>query len=99
MIGPTLKGCRCQCAGCGEYFASERAFERHRIGSYADPDQWQGTRRCLNLSEMLANGWTRSTRGFLLQPDSRRAGAGEQGALQTQAATGVHGGEGQESPG
>ena len=79
MTGPTLKGCRCQCAACGEYFGSERAFDRHRIGSFAEPGRWQGTRRCMELGAMLAEGWQRSARGFLLQPDSRRAGAGDAG--------------------
>ena len=53
MTGPTLKGCRCQCAACGEYFGSERAFDRHRVGDYAEPGQWQGTRRCLPLPDLL----------------------------------------------
>lgn len=87
MTGQTLKGCRCQCAACDEYFGSERAFDRHRIGRFAEPGQWQGTRGCLTLSDMLAAGWMRSARGFLQQPDPRRAGAGNQGALQTRAAT------------
>ncbi len=89
MTGPTLKGCRCQCAACGEYFGSERAFDRHRVGDYAAPGQWQGTRGCLALSDMLADGWVRSARGFLLQPDSRRAGAGDTGPRLTLPATGV----------
>jgi len=91
MTGPALKGCRCQCAACGEYFGSERAFDRHRVGDYAAPGQWQGTRGCLALAAMLADGWVRSARGFLLQPDSRRAGAGIQGQRVTPAATWVAG--------
>jgi len=89
MTGPTLKGCRCQCAACGEYFGSERAFDRHRVGDYAEPGQWQGTRRCLGLSAMLADGWMRSARGFLLTPDPRRAGVGTQGPRMTSTAMGV----------
>jgi hypothetical protein len=89
MTGPTLKGCRCQCAACGEYFGSERAFDRHRVGDYAEPGQWQGTRRCLGLSAMLADGWMRSARGFLLTPDPRRAGVGTQGPRMTPTAMGV----------
>jgi len=91
MTGPTLKGCRCQCAACGEYFGSERAFDRHRVGDYAEPGQWQGTRRCLPLPAMLAAGWQRSARGFLLQPDPRRAGAGDAGPRVTLPAMGVQG--------
>ena len=75
MTGPTLTGCRCQCTACGEYFGSERAFERHRVGDFATLGQWKGTRRCLSLSELEVAGWHRNARGFLLAPDPRRAGA------------------------
>jgi hypothetical protein len=91
MTGPRLTGCRCQCAACGEYFGSERAFDRHRIGDFAPPGEWQGTRRCLPLADMLAAGWTRSERGFLLTPDPRRAGAGIQGQRATPAAMWIQG--------
>ena len=87
MTGPKLKGCRCQCAACGEYFGSERACDWHRIGSFAEPGRWHGTRCCMDLGVMMAAGWQRNARGFLLQPDPRRAGAGNQDALQTRAAT------------
>jgi len=80
MTGLTLTAGRCQCTACGEYFGSERAFDRHRVGEYAQPGEWRGTRRCLTLADMLAAGWHRSARGFLLTPDPRRAGAGDQGA-------------------
>lgn len=76
MTGPRLTGNRCQCPTCGEYFASARGFDRHRIGPYAKPGEWQGTRRCLTLAELQARGWERNPRGFLLTPDPRRAGVG-----------------------
>lgn len=79
MTGHKLAGCRCQCGGCGD-FGSERAFGRHRAGDYAGPGQWQRARRCMTLAEMIEVGWDRSARGFLLQPDPRRAGAGNCGA-------------------
>jgi len=91
MTGPRLTGCRCQCTACGEYFGSERAFERHRVGDYALPGMWRGTRRCLPLADMLAAGWTRNGRGFLLTPDPRRAGAGNSGPRATPAAMEVAG--------
>ena len=91
MTGPKLTGCRCQCGGCGDYFGSERAFDRHRLGDYAEPGQWQGTRRCLTHAEMMETGWHRSARGFLLQPDPRRAGAGIAGPSLTLPATEVQG--------
>ena len=89
MTGPKLTACRCQCGGCGDYFGSERAFDRHRVGDYAEPGQWQGARRCMTLAEMIEAGWHRSARGFLLQPDPRRAGAGISGACVPPAAMGV----------
>jgi len=92
MTGTRLTGCRCQCAACGEYFGSERAFDRHRVGDYALPGRWRGTRRCLPLADMLAAGWTRSERGFLLTPDARRAGVGIQGQRTTPAARWGQGG-------
>lgn len=88
MTAPRLTGCRCQCAVCGEYFGSERAFARHRVGDYAAPRQWRGTRRCLSVSDLLGAGWHRNVRGFLLTPDPRRAGDSEQGPL----VAGVQGG-------
>ena len=90
MTGPQLNGCRCQCPACGVYFGSERAFDRHRVGDYALPGQWRGSRRCLPLAELLATGWVRSARGFMLAPDPRRAGAGIAGPRVTPAAMGVH---------
>lgn len=86
-----MKGCRCQCAVCGEYFGSERAFDRHRVGEYGTPGQWQDTRRCLRLAEMLAAGWQRSAGCFLIHPDPRRAGAGVASASVTLPPTEVQG--------
>ncbi len=59
-----LTGNRCQCAGppfagCGEYFNSTAAFDRHRAGSYS-PMQ----RRCLTPDEMRAAGMSRNEAGF-----------------------------------
>lgn len=73
---PKLRGCRCQCGGCGEYFSSEGAFDRHRVGNYAEPGQWKGTRRCMTLAEMLAAGFRRNPQGFLLKPPRKRGWAG-----------------------
>jgi len=98
MTGPTLKGCRCQCPACGEYFGSERAFDRHRVGEYEVPGRASDSRLCLTLRELLSAGWHRSVRGFLLTPDPRRAGADKQGALQTEAAMGLQGPGGGGSP-
>lgn len=66
---PRLTGNRCQCPACGEYFGNVRGFDRHRTGDYGK------VRRCISAADLLANGWVRNERGFLLTPDPRRAGA------------------------
>jgi len=66
---PKLTGNRCQCTACGEYFSSERSFDRHRIGQFGID------RRCMTTDAMTADGWARNGRGFWLTPDPRRAGA------------------------
>lgn len=84
MSGLRLTGNRCQCPTCGDYFGSVRGFDRHRIGTIGTPE-----RRCMNGVEMLAAGWSRNARGFLLTPDRRRAGACILGPRVTPPATGV----------
>ncbi|MGH9640587.1 MAG: hypothetical protein ACRD3Y_11025, partial [Bryobacteraceae bacterium] len=75
MNAPKLTGNRCQCPTCGEYLSSPRAFDRHRTGDYAKAGK-PNTRRCIPVADLLANGWVRNARGFLMQPDPRRAGEG-----------------------
>ena len=60
-----LRGDHCQCSGppykgCGEYFNSTAAFDRHRVGPFMPP----GLRRCLTVPEMLAKGMVRNSKGF-----------------------------------
>jgi hypothetical protein len=43
------------CTSCGESFASDRAFDRHRVGTFDPP-----ARRCLSPNELLAAGWRRN---------------------------------------
>lgn len=80
MTAPRLTGSRCQCMVCGDYFGSERGFDRHRVGEIGAPD-----RRCLAATELAASGWVRDRRGFWLQPDPRRAEAGLDAASVAQA--------------
>lgn len=75
MAKNRLTGCRCECPTCLEQFGSVRAFDKHRVGSYASPRTFQHHRRCLSVSEMLAAGWARNAKGQWLAPDARRAGA------------------------
>ena len=89
MTDPALTAGRCQCAACGLLFSSERAFDRHRIGAYADPGQWRGKRHCMTAAELDARGWPINGRGFRMEPQRERAPAGIAGLRVTLPATGV----------
>ncbi len=54
-----LSGDRNQCAGCGEFFNSSFAFDRHRIGEHEG-----NQRRCMTIDEMIARGMSVSSSGF-----------------------------------
>ncbi len=63
-----LRGDHCRCSpatGCGEYFNSTYAFDRHRTGK-AGID-----RRCRSVGEMLAAGMVVSSTGWWLSSASR----------------------------
>jgi hypothetical protein len=60
----TLKGERCQCPGCGLYFAGLRAFDRHRTGEYGTPKGHPAARRCKSLPEMLGSHMEQTTSGL-----------------------------------
>lgn len=57
----TLRGDRCRCSGCGEYFTTTSTFDRHRKGPYTD-------RRCLTASELQELGWSKNPFGFWMRP-------------------------------
>jgi hypothetical protein len=57
--GLRLTGDRNQCRGCGQYFNSTGAFDKHRRGDFTDR-----TRRCLSTQEMQGSGMQRSRTGF-----------------------------------
>ncbi len=46
-----LSGARCKCTACGEYFNSDYAFSKHRVGRHSPME-----RRCLSPDEMLGKG-------------------------------------------
>jgi hypothetical protein len=57
-----LRGDHCQCSGppykgCGEYFNSTAAFDKHRTGEWT-------ARRCLSPDEMRAIGMAQTASGF-----------------------------------
>ena len=53
-----LRGDRCQCAACDEYFNSTAAFDKHRRGEHGVD------RYCLTPEMMLEKGMSRNTAGF-----------------------------------
>ena len=85
-----LRGDHCQCSGppykgCGEYFNSTAAFDRHRVGPFMPP----GLRRCLTVPEMLAKGMVRNSKGFWVSepmPPRKWGAKATPSARQTQTA-------------
>ena len=73
-----LRGDHCRCSGCGAFFNSTRAFQKHRVGDWS-------ARRCLTASDMLAAGMARSATGWWL---SSVWSASKEPILQTVAITG-----------
>lgn len=53
-----LRGDKNQCPGCGEYFNSTGAFEKHRTGKFGVD------RRCKTPEEMTAAGMVKKADGF-----------------------------------
>lgn len=53
-----LRGDRCQCAACDEYFNSTFAFDKHRIGKHGE------SRRCMDVNTMLEKGMSKNKGGF-----------------------------------
>ena len=53
-----LSGDRNQCRGCGAYFNSTFAFEKHRTGEFSKD------RRCLTSDEMAGKGMSKNAAGF-----------------------------------
>lgn len=53
-----LSGDRNQCRGCGEFFNSTFAFDKHRTGDFGK------NRRCLTPDEMRAKGMSKNAAGF-----------------------------------
>jgi hypothetical protein len=53
-----LTGDHNQCRGCGEFFNSTAAFDRHRTGEY------EKDRRCRTTHEMIERGMAQNRDGF-----------------------------------
>ena len=69
MTAKTLRGDRCLCRTCGEYFNSTFAFDKHRVGKHDLAASHFG-RRCLTEAEMTARGMARNQRGFWISSAS-----------------------------
>lgn len=88
-IGLRLTGNRCQCTACGLPFSSVREFDRHRTGSYAQPEEPTHKRRCLTTAELTQMGWRTNAHGFWMQPRPEHAPVGLEGVPEAQHATRV----------
>jgi len=69
---PVLRGNRCQCTGCGDFFNSTSTFDRHRTGRFDVP----GDRRCLSGNELIARGWSRNTARLWIERTMRSTATG-----------------------
>jgi hypothetical protein len=57
-----LRGGRCLCGACGEFFNSTAAFDKHRVGPMTD-------RRCRSVAEMNDAGMAHNAAGYwITQP-------------------------------
>ena len=59
-----LRGDRCQCTACGEYFNSTYAFDKHRRGRHGI------NRLCLPPNGMLEAGMSLNEAGFWISGKS-----------------------------
>lgn len=57
-MGITLRGDRNQCPGCGVFFNSTHAFDKHRTGAHG------ADRRCRTSEEMTDAGMVLGADGF-----------------------------------
>lgn len=61
----TLRGDRCLCRACGQYFNSTAAFDKHRTGKYRQfTDLGPETRRCRTVEEMLQCGMSKNSADY-----------------------------------
>jgi hypothetical protein len=72
VIARTLRGDRCLCRTCGEYFNSTAAFDKHRVGPYDLKAPHYG-RRCRTPDEMRAAGMAPNPDGWWTTDARKRA--------------------------
>jgi len=89
MSRPRLTGSRCACVACGLAFTSEREFNRHRVGTFANPGEWKGARRCLPVAELLVLGLRLNEAGQWMKVRPQATPAGLESTPVTLPATSV----------
>lgn len=70
-----LSGRECQCMECLECFVSLAAFDAHRIGDFAGPGTFRGTRTCQTPEQMQSAGWAREGGGQWRTPPEEGLGS------------------------
>ena len=55
----------CLCRGCGQYFGSVNAFDKHRSGPAT-------ARFCLETAELDGKGWRKDKKGYWRTPGGAR---------------------------
>jgi hypothetical protein len=84
--GATLTGTACRCNTCLLTFATEEAYERHRVGAFGfTPSR----RRCLTVDELTRAGYVLNEAGRItherkLKRPSRLAGLAKQASATPQ---------------
>ena len=56
-----LTGVKCKCSGCGNYFNSTSAFDKHRIGRIGKVNV---PRHCLSIEQMISAGMAQNKAGY-----------------------------------
>jgi uncharacterized C2H2 Zn-finger protein len=80
-----LTGDRNQCPGCGLYFRSTHAFEKHRTGEHGV------NRRCRSVEEMLQRGMALKNDGFWVGSERDEQSLAGIGRASIAVARGDHG--------
>jgi len=62
-----LRGQRCECCACGEYFNKVSTFDSHRVGKFGK------NRRCLTVQEMQARNMNKTQDDYWIAPITEEA--------------------------
>ena len=81
----TLTGQHNQCAACHEYFNSNAAFDKHRIGEFGL------NRRCATVEEMRNKGMSLNATGWWVTEKMPQKWIPDSGSVENNRATGKMG--------